>query len=69
MPIYLVRAVERGSIIDVATVDTARVAIIKFLDAADQYSRTWVCDHEGHDIVFDELVRRAEEEERNPGTH
>ena len=65
MPTYLVRAVDRGSIVDVIAVDTARLAIIRFLDAADQYPRVWVCDEDGNDVVFDELIRRAEEEDPN----
>jgi hypothetical protein len=62
VPVYLVKALEQGSVLNIATTDSAGAAIAKFLDAADHYSRAWVCGEDGNHLVFDELVRRAQEE-------
>lgn len=61
---YFVKAVDHGRDIDVATVDTAKQAVIKFLDALDQYNRVWVSDEAGNDLSMDDLTRLAQEEER-----
>jgi hypothetical protein len=49
--------------VDIATVDTARMAISKFLDARERYERVWVCDDADNLLTFDELAARAQEEE------
>jgi len=62
MGIYVIRAVDKGAAIDIATVDTARQAIVKFLDALERHERAWVNDGSGHDMSIDELARLALEE-------
>lgn len=56
---------ERGLVVSVATVATAKLAIVKFLDAREQYERAWISDDAGNVLTFDQLVRRAGEEERD----
>lgn len=62
---YFVKATERGVVLDVATVSAAKLAIIKFLDAREQYGRAWVSDESGQDLDIDELTRRAQAEDRS----
>jgi hypothetical protein len=61
--VYLIRASCEGRVVDIATVDTARMAISKFLDARERYERVWVCDDSDNLLTFDELAARAQEEE------
>lgn len=62
---YFVKATERGVVVDFATVSAAKLAIIKFLDAREQYGRAWVSDESGKDLDIDELIRRAQAEEQS----
>jgi hypothetical protein len=61
--VYLIRASYEGRVVDIATVDTARMAISKFLDARERYERVWVCDDADNLLTFDELAARAQAEE------
>lgn len=64
MPVYQVQAAKEGRAVIVATVDTANHAIIKFLDALEEYGRAWVQNASGDDVPMDELTRLAAEEQR-----
>ena len=59
MQVYLVKAAERGRAVEVATVDSAKQAVIHYLDALGQYGRAWVSDASGNDILIDDLVNLA----------
>ena len=56
---------ERGLIVSVATVGSAKLATSRFLDAREQYDHVWISDEFGRVVTFDELVRRAQEEDSN----
>jgi hypothetical protein len=60
--VYLVKAAANGDIVDIATADSAKLAMIRYLDAVDQYDRAWVSDDSGKDILIDDLVRLAQQE-------
>jgi hypothetical protein len=62
MRVYSIRAVDKGAVIDIATVYTARQAIVQFLDALERHERAWVNDGPGRDMSIDELARLALEE-------
>lgn len=65
MPSFEIAAVQRGLVVSVATVGTAKLAVAKFLDAREQYERAWISDDGGKILTFDQLVQRAQEEERH----
>ncbi len=62
MRIYFIKAAEHGAVIDVATADSAKRAMIHYLDALHQYDRAWVSDGSGNDIAIDHLAQLANEE-------
>lgn len=65
LPSFEIAAVQRGLVVSVATVGTAKLAVAKFLDAREQYERAWISDDGGKILTFDQLVQRAQEEERH----
>lgn len=56
---------KRGLVVEVATVNSAKLATLRFLDAREHYERVWISDELGRVVTFDELIRRAQEEERS----
>jgi len=56
---------QRGLIVNVATVGSAKLAILRFLDAREEYERVWISDEFGRVVTFDELVCCAQREERS----
>lgn len=59
MRVYFVKAAQNGSTVDVATVDSAKQAMVQYLDAIDQYERAWVSDGSGSEMLIDDLARLA----------
>ena len=62
MRVFSIKAVDRGTIFEVATVDSAKQALIQYLDALDRYNCAWVSDQSEGDIQIDELVRLAQDD-------
>lgn len=62
MPLYLLNAVEDGQRVNLATSDTARLALKRFRDALAHYRRVWVTDHDGADVSEADLVEAADKE-------
>ena len=61
---YVVTTLDHGRIAIVATVHTAKHAIIKFLEAREQYEGVCVSDKAGNQLSFDDLTFLAAEEDK-----
>jgi hypothetical protein len=65
LPTYQITALDHGRIIDVATANSAKRAVARFLDALEQYNGAWVRDETGNELTFDVLCLRAVDEDGN----
>jgi hypothetical protein len=63
--VYTIEAFDECGAVELGSANTAKEAVLKFLDAVGQHNRVWVNDEAGNELAFDELVRRAEEEGRS----
>ena len=62
MPLHLLNAVEDGQRVNLATSDTARLALKIFRDALAHYRRVWATDQDGADVSEADLVKAANQE-------
>ncbi|MBA3836003.1 MAG: hypothetical protein H0X53_09235 [Sphingomonas sp.] len=62
MPLYLISAAENDRRVDLATCDTAMLALKKLRDARSRYRRAWVTYHNGADVSEADLAWAADRE-------
>ncbi len=66
MRVYRINAVgKEGRAIVLGTADTASHALAHIRDALGDYPRAWVTDETDMDVSLPELMRLAEEEQKN----